>query len=414
MATRKPSRTEWRLIKGKWTRSLGNRGARVRLFQKRSGGQFYRSVWSPRASVFDRRCLGTSDRYEAEKIGRELLAGLLRDEAITASGTLPLVRLWERYAREFPLLQSNAAARKDAEGRVQVLLGHFGAECNVRDLTESDQSAFVTRRLAGGIKLSEKKSTPPVRMRSARADIELLQSMLRWATTLRVNDGQRLLDANPLQSVKLPRRDANPRRPLATWDRFQATMEAIREASTTGEESERFKWLRLELALVLAEATGRRLGSIRQLRWDDIDLTTRVIRWRAEADKKKREWTVKIPEALAAELRTFRVRLGGAFTGLLFPSDSDLKVPVRRDVFDRWLRSAEEKAKLPKLDGSLWHAYRRAWATARKDLSLKDVAAAGGWSDIGTLLRCYQQPDEDTIEMVMAHPRKINARAGNA
>jgi integrase len=29
------------------------------------------------------------------------------------------------------------------------------------------------------------------------------------------------------------------------------------------------KWLQLELCLVLAEATGRRLGSIRQLRWDD-------------------------------------------------------------------------------------------------------------------------------------------------
>jgi integrase len=284
----------------------------------------------------------------------------------------------------------------------------------VRGLTEHDQSAFVTKRLAGGIKLSEKKVTPAVRSRSARADIELLQSMLRWATAVRVNDGQRMLDANPLQSVKLPRRDPNPRRAIATFDRFTSTMKAIHELSVEGKEAEREKWIRLELALVLAEATGRRLGSIRQLNWADVDLTARSIRWRAEADKKRHEWTIKIPEALAAELRSFRVRLGGAFGGLLFPSDSDRDIPVRRDVFDRWLRAAEVKAGLPKLDGSLWHAYRRAWATARKDLPLKDVAAAGGWSEVGTLLRCYQQADEDTIEMVMAHPRKINARAGNA
>ncbi len=38
MATRKPSRSEWQLKSGKWTRSLGSRGARVRLFQKRRGG----------------------------------------------------------------------------------------------------------------------------------------------------------------------------------------------------------------------------------------------------------------------------------------------------------------------------------------------------------------------------------------
>ncbi|MBA3342898.1 MAG: site-specific integrase [Gemmatimonadaceae bacterium] len=410
MANRKPSRTEWRLIKGKWTRSLGNRGARVRLFQKRSGGQFYRSVWSPRAGTFDRRCLGTADRVEAEKMGRDLLAGLLRDEAITASGALPLEFLWHRYSDEFPLLQSNAGARKDAESRIRILIGHLGAECDVRGLTENDQQAFVQKRLAGGISYTvglEVRKTPAVRARSARADMELFQSMLKWATNKRVNDGQRLLDVNPLQSVKLPRRDSDPRRPVAGADRFQATMKAIREAGETVKPAERSKWLELELALTLAEATGRRLGSIRQLRWEDVDLTNRKIRWRAETDKKGREWTVKIPEELAAELRTFRVRLGGAFSGLLFPSDTNREVPVRRDVLDRWLRAAEEKAKLPKLDGSLWHAYRRSWATDRKDLPLKDVAAAGGWSDVGTLLRCYQQADDETIEFVMNHRRKV-------
>ncbi|HWP36338.1 MAG TPA: hypothetical protein VNL18_02175 [Gemmatimonadales bacterium] len=52
----------------------------------------------------------------------------------------------------------------------------------------------------------------------------------------------------------------------------------------------------------------------------------------------------------------------------------------------------EARAALPKLAGGLWHPYRRKWATERKHFPLKDVAAAGGWRDVETLLECYQEP----------------------
>ena len=45
--------------------------------------------------------------------------------------------------------------------------------------------------------------------------------------------------------------------------------------------------------------------------------------------------------------------------------------------------------------------FRRVWATERKHLPPQDVAAAGGWLDIGTLQGCYQQPDEDTLRSVV-------------
>jgi hypothetical protein len=96
---------------------------------------------------------------------------------------------------------------------------------------------------------------------------------------------------------------------------------------------------------------------------------------------------------------------------LVFPSDSDVAVPVRSDVFSIWLRAAEKKANLTKLDGSLWHAYRRGWATSRKHLPTADVAAAGGWTDVATLIRCYQQADDDTMLRVMNEPRKVMERA---
>jgi hypothetical protein len=73
---------------------------------------------------------------------------------------------------------------------------------------------------------------------------------------------------------------------------------------------------------------------------------------------------------------------------------------------------------VPKPDGRLWHAFRRLRATERNALPVKDVAAAGGWKDVTTLINCYQQPDEDTLRsMVEFTPpapalRSRKARAG--
>jgi len=83
---------------------------------------------------------------------------------------------------------------------------------------------------------------------------------------------------------------------------------------------------------------------------------------------------------------------------------------IDRHWFDEWLTVAEKKAKLPKLDGSLWHAYRRKWAIERKHLPLKDVAAAGGWKDVSTLLEVYQQSDEESILAVTSVTVKLGER----
>lgn len=411
MATRKPRRNEWRQVNGKWTRSLGERGLRVRLFESAKGGSYYRDLWLPGRGK-NRRCIGTTDRAEAERIGRELLAALLKDQYVASSGALPLGYLWERYRNESPaFLDNGTTSKEDAANHAAVLIAYFGEDCDVRTLTENDQRAFVSKRLAGGLTVGERK-TGKVRSRSAEVETKLLHSMLRWATTLRVGKGQRLLADNPLHGVKNVRED-NPRRPVATWERFTKTREAARQLGEREDvtPAERMKWLQLELCLVLAEATGRRLGSIRQLRWDDWDFERSTIRWRGEADKKGRDAVIPVPESLITEVKSFRVRMGSAFGALVFPSEKDRNVPVDRHELRTWLEMAEKHAKLPKLEGSLWHAYRRAWASARKHLPVSDVAAAGGWRDVTTLLRCYTQADNDTILAVMSEPRKVMEKA---
>ena len=354
----------------------------------------------------------TCDRSEAERLAKELLGAMLRDEEISATDVLTLGALWSRYKSEcVAFLNNTKRSQKDAEGHAKILIGFFGEDCDVRGLTEQDQLAFTKKRLAGGIKYGEKSKTERVRTRSVEVDLQLLQTMLRWAVTVRSRSGRRLLEHSPLAGVRRPR-EKNPKRPLATWERYQTTRKAIQDfAGKAKSDAQRRQWLKLELALTLAEATGRRLGAIRQLRWEDVDLNGSTIRWRAETDKKGKEWVIPIPSSLCEELKTFRVKMGGLFGGLIFPSASDSLKPVTRDSFGHWLLLAERKAKLPKLDGSLWHAYRRAWATSRKGLPVVDVAAAGGWSDIGTLMKCYQQADDVTLLEVMSYSKKISGEA---
>jgi len=258
--------------------------------------------------------------------------------------------LWERYHSECSsYLASTAATRSDAKAQAGVLRGYFGEDFEVAKLTGHRVQQFVAARRAGGIITATGRTTRPVRARTVDADLVLLNTMLRWATTVREPNGERWLKENPLLGIRRPR-EPNPKRPVATWERFTKTRRAMQElADAAASEAGRDRWIKMELALVLAEATGRRLSAIRQLRWDDIDFERGTIRWRAE-----------------------------------------------------------QHAKLPKLEGGLWHPYRRKWATERKHLPLSDVAEAGGWKDRGTLLQCYQQPDPDTLLRVMEGGWKLH------
>jgi hypothetical protein len=79
----------------------------------------------------------------------------------------------------------------------------------------------------------------------------------------------------------------------------------------------------------------------------------------------------------------------------------------------KWLRTAERKAGLREQRGSLWHAYRREWATEKKHLPIQDVMAAGGWSDSTCLQTLYQQPDEATLYHLVSDPTELR-EASNA
>jgi len=83
---------------------------------------------------------------------------------------------------------------------------------------------------------------------------------------------------------------------------------------------------------------------------------------------------------------------------------------MTRHLADKWLRKAEKLASVDPQKGSLWHAYRRKWATERKHLSETDVAAAGGWQNSLTLRRVYQQSDAQTMLDAVLGGRELRER----
>ena len=103
-------------------------------------------------------------------------------------------------------------------------------------------------------------------------------------------------------------------------------------------------------------------------------------------------------------LQRDRLMVGEA---LLFPAPNDTTRPVSVQIATEWLRRAERLAKLEPLVGGAWHPFRRRWATERKHLSPKDVAAVGGWVDTTTLQKCYQVADEETMEKGVLQPRRL-------
>jgi integrase len=410
MARRIAKRSDWhRTESGAWTCSIGERGLRVRLFQKRSGGTFYREYWT--AGKLDRKPLGTTEKDEALRLGRLLYAELLKGEGLASPiRPLTLLQLWRRYSTECAEhLDNKPKTRDGAEASAKLLLSHFGADFQVDQLTRDHQRGYERARQAGGIVKANGKLTRATRARVAEQDISVLHTMLRWATTVRTPTGSFLLSRNPLQGVRKIR-EKNKKQPVATWERYQATVAAMQELRAVSEsESDRTRWTRIEFALFLAERTGRRLGSIRQLRWEDFNHERGTVYWRAEADKKGYKWEIPMPAEFFQSVRQYQREIG-AVGGFVFGSADTCDGIMDRTMFDHMLLAAEAKAQVPKLDGSLWHAYSRKWAIERKQFALRDVAEAGGWKDVNTLLEVYQQPDEASVLAVTSVTTKLRER----
>jgi hypothetical protein len=254
--------------------------------------------------------------------------------------------------------------------------------------------------------------------RTIGADLEFLRRVCNWAMTVTRANRKPLLDRHPLTRYAIPT-NANPRRPVATYDRYLA----VREHADAVDGQRLFGAF-----LDLVEGLGWRVTAICELRATDVDLTVNDarpygrLRKRAETDKMGvAQWVPMSPTVRSAVLAALE-RNAAIGEAPLFPAPRRAGAWTRHHAKDLLKRAegaarraaiqrddSEAAAALAPLDGSDFHAYRRAWATARKHLPLKDVAEAGGWRSTDTLLRCYTQVDEATMLKVVTETQKVRS-----
>lgn len=291
----------------------------------------------------------------------------------------------------------------------------LGCNALITAISFAQIDQFCSDRLSGTIDARGLPVDPThrrtVSLRVVQADLQWLKSVFAWAMKWKTPDGQYLTTENPLRGYEVPR-EKNPRRPIATHDRFekiravadQPRMEIIRDRH-------RFQ-VRTYLPeiLDLANGTGRRIRAILSLRFSDLrpDLGPHgSIHWPASTDKMARASVVPLgPEARAAIDRVLSERPGRG-DALLFPAPKDPSKPVNYELASKWLREAEALAGVAKQDGGLWHPFRRKWATERKGLSDIDVAAAGGWNSVRTLVELYQQPNHHSMLHVVTSGNEL-------
>lgn len=373
-----------------WTKSIGERGNRVRLYEKYHGGPIIRSVFVHGREV--RKSLGHRDKEKAIRQGYELLAALVANEQALEERSLTVGMLTDLYLQS-PAHMSKKDRTQRADERSLRRVGAFvGPTRNVESLSESDVQRFTMARRHGAGSLPRVTPGRQVRDRTIEADLVILLAALNWAVRERTTEGRRLLKENPLFGVRLPH-EKNPRRPVMGHGEYGKLLEVADRVHPL-----------LRLALIVAEGTGRRISAWRNLRWDDVDFEAGMIRWRAEHDKKCYEQTIPMSAAVSDALAAARRAQQAIGNTPVFPAVRNPAEPCSRHLFDDWLRRAFRLAQVAPRPGGMWHSIRRKWATERKGYPVKDVAAAGGWRREETLVTSYQHADAETTRNVVLHP----------
>jgi hypothetical protein len=392
-----------------WADAFGPYGYTVRVFERAPGGMLYARLPNPAY-----RGPGTGPRYRETALGhtdreRAKAWALAESEKLragvsTAADPIPTAtRVFAKYLAE--MTPSHARSVRYHDKRCAKLWTRvLGAGKDLAKLTPSEWRRFTRERAAGEIDGQGCAVAPddrkPVRPRTVAADLEWLKGVLLWAVAERDAEHRYLLSENPLREAKafpIPA-EVNPRRPVATQDRLEKILAVAGDVHPY-----------LPDLLTLVNGTGRRVRAVLALRGADLRLTRTpaaphgAIAWPGETDKEGKAWAAPINATVRAAVDRRRA-IGKAY---LFPAQADATQPVRYELASKWLRRAERRAKVPKHRGSLWHAYRRKWATERKHLPIQDVMAAGGWSDPTCLQTIYEQPDDATLYRVVSEPAEL-------
>lgn len=363
-----------------WSYIAGEKGAnRVRAYERADRGGALWIDYRDEDGTRHRLPLGVEDREQAKTKADEIAARFRRD-GTRRPAELTLAGLIEIYEREVTPGKGAHAQVQDRRA-FELFLQFFGRGRKPATLSRRDWDAYIAARRSGRLKPPKARSGG-VRDCMIAHDLVLLNAVLNWAVQAGDGRGSYLLERNPLKGLPLPR-EASPHRAILTPEQYERVRTAAAKSSA-----------RLECFVVLAWLTGHRAGSIRHLRWSDVDLEKGRIHWRGESDKIGLDhWNPLLPEAVAI-LKRERIREPAIGDAWIFPSAKEASRPRSAyAVTNQWLRLAAA-AGIPIGERYGWHSFRRAFANRLRRAPLRDLQDLGGWKTSATLLNVYLRADE--------------------
>jgi len=373
---------------GEWGRN------RVRVFPDPKTG-LYQLEWRENGRRLT-RSLRHRDWVRAKRQADEFAAGFvgpsLNGKAEVEPKRLTLETLFEIYGEEVTPTKGLPSRCHD-RAAIKMFLGFLGRNRDPATLSRRDWDRFIRARGAGAVGPSGK----PVSDRTIEHDLKFLIAVLNWAAKSRDEHGKLLLDSNPLRGLRTPK-EKNPTRVLLAQAEYEALLEVSAETD----------W-RFRVALVLAHETGHRIGAIRQLRWSDIDMETKTVRWQGEHDKSGYEHVTPLTEEALAVLEETRRENFGPGDAPVLPTSTDPSTCVSRWLVRDWWQEAETRAGLEPKRGRGWHSLRRKFASDLMDEPLKVLCELGGWKTAKTVLQCYQKADEAQLRKALANRRRVGA-----
>lgn len=366
----------------RWSYAAGEKGRNRVLAYERSSGIIYLEFFEHG----ERRRISTGhrDRAKAKQEADEIAARFGEEDP--EEEDVSLGTLFDKYVRNRTPEKAESTQEHDRRCK-ELFCRYFGHDIPASDLNRELWDRFIRERGSGAIDARGHRVPEGDRTeRGARIvakDLKLLNAALRWAV-----DAD-LLDRNPCEfpgtESKYPSED-DPARPVVSQKRYEAMLGVADDVD----------W-RFRLALVLANETGHRIGSIRRLRWSDVKLEKAAVRWRGSADKMRNEHVTPLTEAAVRALREARQVRPAVGDAWVFPAPEDSSEPCSRHLMRDWWLQAERRADLDHPDGMGWHAMRRKFATEHKGVPLKDLEGLGGWKESRTLMECYQTTDLDAL-----------------
>lgn len=395
-----------------WSYNAGEKGRNwVRVYEDSRDGKLY-AEWFEEVADSDTRVVrrkrqrmslskhGITTRAAAVEKAEAMAErfGELSTSAPTASEPLTLARLLTHYNQEVTPTYGPSQRKHDRRAK-RVFLAFFDAQAEAErrsgrhpsTLDRTDWERFCTWRSEGRI-----AGFGPVRSRAVEYDLKYMIKVLNWATGVQ-KDGAPLLEGSPwsaerrrTQKWRVPK-EKSPKRPAMTPELRAQLLEHSPN------------W-QFALALELGYETFSRNSSVRQLRWTDVDLEARTVRWRREAEKSGVEVVTPLSDRAVELLKKAPSR--GIGEAWVFPSEADPHQPTGDATFQTWMRRAKKRAGI-QVERLGFHAEKRASVREARSLSPKALATLSR-TRYETLVSVYDAVSVEEMREEMERRRRAN------